>query len=110
MILDNKDTGERPAGKKGECFYCKCKIGSPHTHDCAIPKRTVVMKATISYVTEVPLGWNQEQIEFHRNESSWCSFNFIEELPDCFCGNSKFEFIREATEEDHNNLGYEEKK
>ena len=45
------------------------------------------------------------QIEFHRNEGTWCSNNMIGELRrysdscrhGCLCGSTKFEYIEDAS-------------
>lgn len=61
--------------------------------------KTVLIKATISYNIEVPIEWDNDMIEFHRNESSWCASSMIEELTkldtkkDCLCGKVVFEVI-----------------
>lgn len=118
--------GVRPAGKPDECFYCRNKSGEQHKADCVIRKRTVVVKMTMEYVIAVPEDWDVSNIEFHRNESSWCANNAREELtkmfeyieksreevvnPDgttshgndvpCLCDRTQFEYVREATPED----------
>jgi len=99
----------RPASvDKTICFYCDEKIGRPHKLDCVVPQRTVIVRMTIEYPVEVPKYWSKENIEFHRNDGSWCSNNALDELaqlydqeggssPDCMCFiGTKFEYVREA--------------
>jgi hypothetical protein len=65
--------------------------------------RTVIVRIIAEYPVEVPEQWTPEDIEFHRNESSWCSDNAIEELLSaaktagkCLCEMSRFEYVGEV--------------
>lgn len=101
--------GPRPAGEPDRCFYCGMMIGFEHRSDCVMRDRTVVLKFSIELVVRVPENWNKDDIEFHRNESSWCASNIIRELGDgnaCLCS-SKIEYVREATERDEEQLWFE---
>jgi len=40
----------------------------------------VFIKVTIEYAIAVPDYWTRSDINFHRNESSWCASNIIREL------------------------------
>lgn len=90
------DDGIRPAGQPDECFYCQQKVGQPHKPDCVILNRKVKIKYTYEIEVEVPHSWDKHDIEFHRNESSWCAGNSLDELNDyaekldkegsCLCG------------------------
>lgn len=97
----------RPIGPAGHCTYCREPIGSDHKPDCVIRQRTVVLRMTIEYVASVPADWTPEQIEFHRNDSSWCCGNAVKDIValhdggDCMCDRTSFEYVREATGEDH---------
>ena len=105
-----KDYGIRPAGSPNHCFYCSAVKGDEHKVDCVIRSRTIVMKMEVEMVLKVPEDWDKKQCEFHRNEGSWCSSNIIDELKrmdnelGCLCENTKFKFLREATEEDEKSL------
>ena len=100
------DGDVRPAGPAGECFYCRQPIGEQHGHDCVIPRRLVVLRAIIEFVADEPEEWTAEQITFHRNESSWCADNVLDDVaaPDtdntCICSRCKIEYVREATVRD----------
>lgn len=54
----------------------------------------------------VPVGWNEDLVEFWLNESSWCADNIISELESqaarmgCLCDTFSAEFVRDATPED----------
>lgn len=113
-----KDDGSRPAGKPGVCFYCR-RAGTlkaeDHAPDCVVPQRTVVLDVTIRYVTAVPRSWEPAQILFQRNDGSYCMDNeldvirrSVEDDHQCLCGRSAVLFIREATEQDQREFGYEE--
>lgn len=100
----------RPAGAPDRCFYCGVPHGGQHKEGCVIRTRTVVVRATFEYTVDVPEDWDQEMIEFQRNEGSWCADNGIGELNDlserldkagaCACAAISYEYVREATEED----------
>jgi len=96
------ENGPRPAGKPDECFYCRQPIGAEHATDCVCRTRTVVIRYIIEAVQRVPASWDAGTIAFHRNESSWCATNLLDELCDldCICPFTKAEFIREATAAD----------
>ena len=102
------DFGVRPAGPPDECIYCGAKVGTPHSIICVIRERSVVVRATIEYTVLVPEYWEASNIEFHRNESSWCVNNMLDELdalPDCLCGRVEFEYVREASPDDETRDG-----
>ncbi len=118
MDLTRTDTvmppDERPARRDGTCFYCSQPMGAAHRPDCVIVERTVVLRMTIEVVVGVPRDWDVGMIEFHKNESSWCVDNLLEQLGSwaasedqncgCACHATSFEFLREATAEDHASL------
>jgi len=79
LVLSNDD-GIRPAGNPDQCFYCKQKVGTPHKDGCVILNRKVKVKYSYEIEIEVPHGWSKDDIEFHRNESSWCADSSLREL------------------------------
>jgi hypothetical protein len=101
---EDKRCGERP------CFYCKGE--TIHDPECVLRRRTVVIRYTVEYAIAVPEHWDVEQINFHRNESSWCQGNALHELAEltghdlverpelqdeCDCGCfATIEYVREA--------------
>lgn len=96
----------RPAGKPDECFYCQQKIGSAHKGDCVLIRKRVTVRMTVEYDIEVPAAWGKDEIEFQRNESSWCATNAIKELSnqfdtdeaECMCPVSHFTYIGNDTD------------
>jgi predicted nucleic acid-binding Zn-ribbon protein len=94
----------------GKCPYCGVKLGKEHSEGCVCRKRTVVIKATFEYAVEVPEFWDKSEIEFSRNDGSWCVDNALDELKrvaehqGCLCHLAKFEYVREATEADEEDL------
>jgi hypothetical protein len=109
-IVSKED--ERPAGNKGECFYCNEKIGVEHKKGCVCRQRSVVVNFNIDLVLPEPEDWDENSIDFFYNEGSWCGNNFIGLLEDlekrlgdngCLCRFLKASFIREATKEDEEN-------
>ena len=94
------EKAKRPASDKEQCFYCGSIIGDYHKKDCVYISKKVKVRAVIEYDIEVPSSWSAEDIEFHRNEGSWCSSNMLDELNEidnegCLCDKVKFEFIEE---------------
>lgn len=87
------DDGIRPAGQPDECFYCNQKVGQPHKQDCVILNRKVKVRYSYEIEIEVPHFWDKETIEFHRNDSSWCADNSLDDIEEysksrggCLCG------------------------
>ena len=81
----------RPAGKPGECFYCHRPVGSEHEYKCVCNSHKVKVRYIITMERDYPVSWDKNMIEFHMNESSWCSSNIIQELEEhekdhgCIC-------------------------
>ena len=101
--------GPRPAGPADECFYCEAKVGETHLAECVCRKRTVVVKAMLTYAIEVPEEWSEEDILSHRNDGSWCGNNCLAEIRraldhdgSCMCDSVEYEFVMEATRDDEN--------
>lgn len=104
-IVDEQ--AERPNGERGECFYCRQPIGERHKDGCVIRTRRVRVKATIEYEVEVPADWDASMIDFHFNESSWCTDNILDDLSkdinrreaegrECLCGSAEFDYLGEV--------------
>ena len=100
---------QRPANMNGKCFYCHESIGSFHKTDCVLVSKIVRIRVIIDYPIKVPSSWDAYDIEFHRNEGSWCSSSMIKELKEwddglekegkCPCNVTKFLFVsNEPTE------------
>ncbi len=95
----------RPASDKRECFYCNVPIGGVHKTDCVLRHKKVLVRMTVEYEIEVPAFWEKKDVEFHRNEGSWCSNNALPELEkladekNCLCHCMNYECIRETSGE-----------
>lgn len=94
----------RPNGPKDRCFYCRSKIGETHGPECVMVSKTVKVRMTIEYYITVPSFWDKEVVERHRNESSWCASNALDELEKlweengkCICDFTKFKYIGEES-------------
>jgi hypothetical protein len=104
MMLLVSEAAMRPASAENACFYCRQPIGNPHSQDCVLIKRKVKVSAVIDYEIEVPAHWGKEEIEFHRNEGSWCASNLIDEIvalsdiDGCLCSSTEFKFVAVAGE------------
>ncbi len=105
--------GIRPAGSPDHCFYCGQPRNAQHEPNCVIRERTVVVEMTVRYVITVPEFWTAEDIEFHRNDGTWCAINGLAEIndlderlnqngeiEDCFCDRTHYKYLREATIQD----------
>jgi len=102
-----KDAGIRPAGEPDECFYCRGKVGQDHTKECVIPSKLVRLKVTAEIDVEVPWNWTAKEIDFHRNESSWCVDNILRDFEQhiklhedhgCLCQNTVIKYIKTVDE------------
>lgn len=102
-IVLQDDAGIRPAGRQDECFYCQQKIGTPHLETCVILQQKVKIRYSFEIEIDVPAHWDRDNIEFHRNEGSWCADNaydaiesFVEEKGlSCSCSIFKAEVIEQ---------------
>lgn len=110
------DEGERPAGKKGECFYCNAARGTEHAVDCVMRRKTVIVKVSFEVLVDVPEEWDAAQIDFWMNGSSYCLSNMVDAMAEqvarwegamdddgnhgCFCHHGQGAFVRDATEDD----------
>ena len=87
---------QRPADMNGKCFYCGQPIGAEHRGDCVLINKMVKVRMTVEYEIEVPAHWETHMVEFHRNGSSWCCDNTLDELKKlaeengCLCGMMNF--------------------
>lgn len=58
----------------------------------------------VEYDIEVPASWGKYNIEFHRNEGSWCASNALDELAElcgddgCLCNHAAFELVTDSPE------------
>ena len=93
----------RPARMDGTCSYCDQPVGATHLDDCVLIKKRVVIRATIVYEVDEPNFWNKDDIERHRNASSWCASNAADEISryadeiGCLCGHAKFEYLADVS-------------
>lgn len=76
------DDGIRPAGSPGACFYCHADVGTPHLCDCVILQRRVKVRYVFEIEIDVPHCWVAEDVEFNRNDSSWCADNAVDDVSD----------------------------
>lgn len=103
-LVAPNDDGIRPAGAPDQCFYCRQKVGAEHARDCVMVKKTVLVRYSIELEIEVPHHWRQGDVEFNRNEGTWCANNAIDELrkrfatdeSGCMCGAFACEYLGDA--------------
>lgn len=86
-LVDPNDDGIRPAGKPDECFYCRQRVGQPHHRECVVVRKLVEMRVIASLPSGEKLTgtwrfWevhsrDADQIEFYKNQGSWCCSNFL---------------------------------
>ena len=88
-----EDDGIRPKGEPDECFFCRQKVGQLHIKDCVITWRHKKIKliALVEFEEEVPEHWDDENIRFRYNDSTWCASNLFnrfdnEDDEDSSCG------------------------
>lgn len=100
VTTDAQRPASEEAGLLGKCFYCRQPIGDYHEEDCVLVHKKAKIRMIVEYDIEVPSTWTAEDIEFQRNESSYCASNAISELEaldsqeeTCLCEYTKFECI-----------------
>jgi hypothetical protein len=108
-ILVTETNGIRPDGPPDECFYCHEKLGQPHSRDCCCRRRTIVLRASVDLVIEVPSDWDLGNINFHFNELCNCHDNRLRMIAtalrdakkrgECSCRYLSFSYQEEATPE-----------
>ena len=103
-LVASDDDGIRPAGPPDRCFYCGGPVGQPHAPDCVCVKKRVRLRYSFILDVDVPHGWDEDQILFHRNDSSWCADNALYELEastgDDACLCPRFECFFESIADD----------
>lgn len=128
VVLPN-DHGIRPAGRPDQCYYCMAFIGQKHGRECVTVQslnRYDVLKDGVKvgvYDHYDPYFWDENQCNFHKNGSSWCTSNAIDDIkwtsPDvekeiegicnantdegddgfvCLCGIIEFKFFKQIDE------------
>jgi hypothetical protein len=101
MNWPNVTPDDRHGGKE-RCYYCREAVGTPHRPDCVKVVKRVKVRLTVEYEVEVPASWAKEDVEFHRNDGSWCSDNLIPELEalaesqGCLCGVTHFDYVADV--------------
>lgn len=101
--FDVTENAMRPASDKRECFYCHQGIGAKHQAHCVLIRKTVKVRVVVEYEVDMPSSWDAQQIEFHRNEGSWCADNMIGELErfmgddGCLCPITQFKHLEDVS-------------
>lgn len=85
------------------CCWCKEKVGKPHKETCPCIRKKIKLRVTIEYKTDTDASFNREEIEFLRNEGTWCASNALDEIHkslagECLCGKAKFEYLGDTSE------------
>ncbi len=92
-VLPN-DEGIRPAGKQDRCFYCHNKIGELHGIECVTVEKKVKYEVYLQerpennspeklvghFTRNDPFFWSSYDCDFHKNESSWCASNAVDDI------------------------------
>lgn len=98
------EKARRPAIDRQECAFCHQPLGTEHRPDCVLTKKKIKIRMIVEYETDCPASWGKEDIEFHRNESSWCADYALVELElfadeHCLCDFALFEYIQDVSGE-----------
>lgn len=103
-LVDKSDYGIRLSEKPDECIYCKQKIGFPHLETCVLVEKRVKINFIVTLEVDVPYHWDESDIEFRFNDSSWCADNLIHMMEEagtgrgCLCGMVRAEYIETIDE------------
>ncbi len=104
MTFTVTDKAMRPASQERRCFYCQNPIGEKHSSDCVLVGQKAKVRMIVEYEVVIPASWEKENVEFHRNEGTWCAGNALDELKKvdeedgCLCQRTKYEFIEKIGE------------
>lgn len=105
VLVEERDT--RPAiAPPDRCGYCPSRLGEEHALECVCRRRSVVVRLIVEYAVTMPESWDEAMILSNRNDGCWCASNAIQELEalnrkaGCLCAPARYEFVREATDED----------
>ena len=97
------ENAKRPASDEEACFYCRSPIGDYHKEDCVLVRKKVMIKMTVGYEVVVPACWTKEDVEYSRNDGTWCANNALYELKEmteknktCMCHYANFEYIEDT--------------
>ena len=105
---------KEPEKANTHCLYCRQPVPN-HAPDCIVPDRTVVVELKIRMVVRMPRSFDVDSINFAMNGSSACSQRYIDQLYRegnqkenicTVCHRMDMEYLREATQKDHENLHY----
>ena len=90
-----------PKGSQDRCFHCNSLLDHEHLLDCVLLRKSIRLRVTIEYDTQVPEFWDKEAIEWFYNESTHCANNELGRIADqynyaddCLCQKAKFEYLR----------------
>lgn len=109
---------EAPEKANTHCLYCKQPVPN-HSQECVVPHRTVVVELTTRMVISMPRCFTRTDINFSMNGSSACMGRYIDQLYAetnseegiCkICHRTKMKYLREASQQDHEDLHYGEKR
>jgi len=95
----------RPASPERCCFYCHQAVRDIHKDDCILVKKKVMVEMRVQYEIEMPADWLAFDIEFNRNDGTWCADNAVDELQaiidrdeGCLCNRTEFRHIKDTSE------------
>lgn len=99
-VSDN-DPGIRLANEPDQCFYCGAKVGQKHRRDCVVVQKRVRVQYTFTLEVDIPHDWDAEMFEFHRNDSTWCADNALDDIEEfktkvgasCLCAMMQAKFL-----------------
>jgi len=88
------DDGIRPAGPPDACLYCRSAVGAAHGRECVTVNKLVRYRvymnldpgaadrgrAVGTYTRHDPHFWDGGDCEFHKNDSSWCAGNALDDI------------------------------
>jgi hypothetical protein len=94
-VLVNDDGIRAVPGRENECYYCAGAVGEEHRRDCVCLLKLVRYSVLIhepgserrtsgevvgTYDSYDVWHWSEHNGEFHKNDSSWCADNAIDDI------------------------------
>jgi hypothetical protein len=107
---------KEPEKATTHCLYCRQPVPN-HSAECVVPQRTVVVELITRMVITMPRSLDEDAINFSMNGPSACQSRYIDQLHAethqeegyChICQRTEMKYLREATEQDHKELSFQQ--
>ncbi len=100
-LVTPNDVSIDAMGRPNQCYFCRQKVGAPHNPNCSSVTKRVLVRYSFLLELEVPHHWTGDDLEAHRNDSSWCANSAVVEIAEefgaegreCACSSFECEYV-----------------